>query len=136
VPSQNIIGSFFVDKTEEKNGRLEIMRTGTLGMMNDKDGKPVGIVRHIGRRPILSVGNERNGGDIAHLRYSAEGSGPNMQIMVNHDDAEREAAYAEKDGASLAAAKKFGFKVLSMKNDWKQIFPIHQPIASNEKKNE
>ncbi|WP_413577589.1 HAD family hydrolase [Bdellovibrio sp. HCB290] len=129
IPSQNIIGSFFVDRAREIDGKLVVMRTSALGMMNDKDGKPVSIVRHIGKRPILSVGNERSGGDIDHLRYSRESTGPNMQIMINHDDAEREAAYVEKDGASLAAAKKFGFKVLSMKNDWKQIFPGKQPIA-------
>jgi formylmethanofuran dehydrogenase subunit E-like metal-binding protein len=100
-------------------------------MINDKDGKPVSIVRHIGRRPILSVGNERNGGDIDHLRFSRESTGPNMQIMINHDDAAREAQYAEKDGASLAASKKYGFKVLSIKNDWKQVFPNRNPIAQS-----
>ncbi|WP_413586644.1 HAD family hydrolase [Bdellovibrio sp. HCB274] len=131
IPSQNIIGSFFVDRTREVDGKLVVMRTSSLGMMNDKDGKPVSIVRHIGKRPILSVGNERSGGDIAHLRYSRESAGPNLQIMINHDDAERESAYTEKDGASLTAAKKFGFKVLSMKNDWKQIFPGKQPIAKD-----
>lgn len=131
IPSQNIIGSFFVDKVQENNGKLEIMRTGTLGMMNDAGNKPVGIVRHIGRRPILSVGNERSGGDIEHLRYSREGKGPNLQIMVNHDDAEREAAYQEKDNASLNAAKKYGFKVLSIKKDWKQVFPKSSTIAKD-----
>ncbi|WP_413583187.1 HAD family hydrolase [Bdellovibrio sp. HCB288] len=132
VPTQNIIGSFFVDKTEEKNGRLQIMRTAQLGLLNDKGGKPVGIIRHIGKRPIISVGNERNGGDIEHLRFSSENPLPNFQIMVNHDDADREAAYSEKDNASLNASKKFGFKVLSMKNDWKQIFPGKKQIAQQQ----
>ncbi|WP_253696327.1 HAD family hydrolase [Bdellovibrio bacteriovorus] len=131
IPSQNVIGSFMVDKTEERDGKLQIMRTSKMGMVNDKEGKPVSIVRHIGKRPILSVGNERNGGDIAHLRYSRESAGPNLQIMIDHDDTDREASYEEKDGASLAASKKFGFKVLSMKNDWKQVFPNHQPIAKD-----
>ncbi|WP_413557462.1 HAD family hydrolase [Bdellovibrio sp. HCB209] len=136
VPSQNIIGSFFMDKTTEENGKLVVMRTSKLGMINDKDGKPVGIVRHIGKRPIMAVGNERSGGDIAHLRYSKESTRPTLQIMINHDDAKREAEYAEKDGASLAAARKFGFKILSMKNDWKQVFPVQNPIAQNDSQQE
>lgn len=131
IPPERIIGSFFVDKTMDKNGKLEIFRTSTLGLMNDKDNKPVGIVRHIGRRPIFSAGNVRNGGDIAHLRYSSEGSGETLQLMINHDDADREAAYQEKDNASLNAAKKFGWQVVSMKKDWKQIFKT-QPLAKSE----
>ncbi|HYW11203.1 MAG TPA: hypothetical protein VE871_04580, partial [Longimicrobium sp.] len=49
--------------------------------------------------------------------------GPSLQLLVNHDDAAREFAYAEKDGASLQAARRFGFVVVSMRDDWKQIFP-------------
>ena len=126
VPSENIIGSYFTDKTIEQNGKLTIQRTAQLGMMNDKEGKPVGILRHIGKRPIFSAGNVRSGGDVEHLRYSSEGPGTTLQLMINHDDAEREAAYVEKDGRSLAAAKKYGWKIISMKNDWKDIF-IKQP---------
>lgn len=122
IPPENIIGSFFNDKTIEKNGKLSILRTSKLGLLNDKAGKPVGILRHIGRRPIFAAGNVRSGGDIEHLRYSSEGRLPSLQLMVNHDDAERESAYAEKDGASLKAAKNFNWQVVSMKNDWKRIF--------------
>lgn len=132
VPSENIIGSFFTNKTIEKNGKLSIQRTAQLGMMNDKEGKPVGILRHIGKRPIFSAGNVRSGGDVEHLRYSSEGPGATLQLMINHDDAEREAAYAEKDGKSLAAAKKYGWKVISIKNDWQEVF-MKQPslVKSN-----
>ncbi|WP_374035411.1 HAD family hydrolase [Bdellovibrio bacteriovorus] len=131
IPSQNIIGSYFVDKLDEKNGKLVAVRTSALALVNDKENKPIGILRHIGKRPILSVGNERSGGDIAHLRFSSESERPNLQIMINHDDEVREAAYSEKDGASLAAAKKYGFKILSIKNDWKQVFPSQKSIAKD-----
>jgi hypothetical protein len=133
VPSENIIGSYFTDKAVEQDGKLVIQRTSQLGMMNDKEGKPVGILRHIGKRPIFSAGNVRSGGDVEHLRYSSEGPGVTLQIMNNHDDAEREAAYEEKDGKSLAAAKKYGWKVISIKNDWKDVF-MKQPalVQSNQ----
>jgi hypothetical protein len=131
VPSENVIGSFFTDKTIEQNGKLIIQRTAQLGMMNDKEGKPVGIQRHIGKRPIFSAGNVRSGGDVEHLRYSSEGPGTTLQLMINHDDAEREAAYAEKDGRSLDAAKKYNWKVISMKNDWKDIFTKQPALVDN-----
>jgi hypothetical protein len=131
VPPENIIGSFFTDQTIEQNGKLIIQRTAQLGMMNDKEGKPVGIQRHIGKRPIFSAGNVRSGGDVEHLRYSSEGPGTTLQLMINHDDAEREAAYAEKDGRSLDAAKKYNWKVISMKNDWKDIFTKQPALVDN-----
>lgn len=129
IPSENVIGSFFVDKTIEQDGKLVVMRTPTLAMINDGPNKPVGIMRQIGKRPIFSAGNERTGGDIAHLRFSSEGSLPSLQLMINHDDADREAAYAEKDRASLLAAAKYHWQVVSIKKDWKQIFSTSPSLA-------
>lgn len=129
IPPENTIGSFFIDKTVETNGRLDVVRTSTLGMMNDKENKPVGIVRHIGKRPIFSAGNVRNGGDIDHLRFSSEGPSPSLQLMINHDDATREAEYKEAGDISLNAAKKYGWKIISIKNDWRQVFASPQPLA-------
>lgn len=122
IPSENIIGSSFEDKVVEKNGKLEVMRTGKFDLLNDKENKPVGIQQHIGKRPIMSVGNVRNGGDVEHLQFSSEGEKLNLQLMINHDDAVREAAYSEKDGKSLNAAQEHGFEVVSMKKDWKEIY--------------
>jgi phosphoserine phosphatase len=87
------------------------------------DGRPVGIDRHIGRRPLLVAGNVLSGGDIAMMEYSRGRGRPSLQLLINHDDAVREFAYGEKDDASLAAARRFGFVVVSMKEDWKLVFP-------------
>jgi len=122
IAPENVIGAYFADKTVEKNGKLIVMRTPKLITTNDKDEKPANIVQFIGRRPVFAAGNVRNGGDIEHLRYSSEGPLPSLQLLVNHDDADREAAYAEPKGESLAAAKKFNWHVVSVKNDWKQVF--------------
>ena len=122
IPSQNIIGTNLTDKTIEKDGKLTLVRTDKLELLNDKSGKPIGINRQIGKRPILAAGNVRNGGDVEHLRYSKEGSLPSLQLMINHDDAERESLYSEKDNQSLAMAKKYGWKVISIKNDWGEVF--------------
>jgi hypothetical protein len=119
---QNVIGTSFRFRAEEQDGRLGLRRTGQLLSFNDKEDKPANIHQHIGKRPIIAVGNEGAGGDIAMLRYTREGPLPSLALLVNHDDAKREYAYSEKDGASLHAAQKYGFSVISMKNDWRRVF--------------
>jgi hypothetical protein len=122
VPPEHVIGTYFLDTTEERNGRLVLRRTSTLVAINDKGAKPVGIKRHIGKRPILACGNVRSGGDVAMLRYAKGHTLPSLALLVDHDDGVREAAYAETDGASLAAARGHGFTVVSMRDDWRRVF--------------
>ena len=105
IPPEQVIGSAGVLEYQEKDGKAVLVKTPKLLSFNDKQGKPAGIELHIGRVPIFAAGNVRTGGDIAMLRYSQSGKHPSLQLLVNHDDADREFAYAEKDGASLKAAK-------------------------------
>jgi phosphoserine phosphatase len=123
VPPEQTIGSELRRESRRADGRLSIYRLPHGEHLNDHDGKPVGIDRHIGRRPLLVAGNVLSGGDIAMMEYSRGRAGPSLQLLVNHDDAAREFAYAERDGASLDAARRFGFVVVSMKEDWKSVFP-------------
>jgi phosphoserine phosphatase len=123
VPPEQTIGSELQRESRRADGRLSIYRLPHSEHLNDHDGKPVGIDRHIGRRPLLVAGNVLSGGDIAMMEYSRGRGRPSLQLLINHDDAAREFAYAEKDGASLAAARRFGFVVVSMKEDWKFVFP-------------
>jgi hypothetical protein len=60
------------------------------------------------------------------MQYSKGRRGPSFQLLINHDDAAREFAYAEKDNASLDAAKKYGFTVVNIKSDWKTVFGAGQ----------
>ncbi|MBK8553687.1 MAG: haloacid dehalogenase-like hydrolase [Ignavibacteria bacterium] len=122
IPTQNVIGSFGKAEYKIADGSSEIIKLPELILINDKTGKPVGIDYFIGRKPIFSVGNERTGGDIAMSTYCQSNKLPSIQLMVNHDDAVREYEYSEKDNASLNAAAKNGWNVVSMKNDWKKIF--------------
>jgi hypothetical protein len=98
------------------------MRESSAALVNDKEGKPVGIQMHIGKRPVIACGNEGGAGDIAMLKYSQGSRYPTLQLIVNHDDNTREYVYQEKDNASLNAARKNKWQVISMKNDWKKIF--------------
>jgi hypothetical protein len=107
---------------------------------DDKADKPVGIHRSIGRRPIAAFGNSR--GDKEMLEYTQGASGARFELLVLHDDAAREYAYGParglpdvKLGAFPAAldeqAKKDGWTVVSMKDDWKQVFPVGQsPVTA------
>jgi hypothetical protein len=100
-----------------------MIREPSIDHINDKEGKPVGIQKFIGQRPVFACGNEGGAGDIAMLKYSQGSSYPSFQLLVNHDDSTREFFYQEKDSASLKAAARNGWHVASMKNDWKQVFP-------------
>ncbi|MBN8465702.1 haloacid dehalogenase-like hydrolase [Corallococcus exiguus] len=123
IPPQQVIGSDLKEKFDEGNGHPVLRREARLDHLNDKAGKPVGIEQHIGRRPVFAAGNVRSGGDIQMLQYTKEQPRPGFSLLINHDDAEREFAYQEKNGASLKAAREGGWTVVSMRQDWKRIFP-------------
>jgi hypothetical protein len=122
VPPPQVIGSSIVKELVMRDGRAVLWRTARLETVNDKAGKPIDIDNHVGKRPVFAAGNVRSAGDIEMLEYASGGSRRSLQLMVDHDDANREFAYQEKDGASLAAARKNGWTVVSMKRDWNTIF--------------
>ena len=124
IVPENVIGSFAVNTFEQVDGKWTIIKDKKNLFINDGLGKPVGIDRQIGRIPIFACGNVRSGGDIGQLTYSHTNPLPNFQLLINHDDDVREFAYAEKDNASLNAAQKGGWQVVSMKKDWKRVFPF------------
>jgi len=109
------------------NRRLDLVVLPQLHVLNDEERKPVSIGEHIGRRPILAVGNVGTTGDIEMLRWSQAGDRPSLQLLVLHDDAEREMAYGEPLNESLDAATKYGWQVVRMAQDWKRVFG--KPLA-------
>jgi hypothetical protein len=124
VPPDHVIGSRIAKSLVIVDGKTALRRDAEIDTINDKDQKPIGIDRVIGKRPIFAAGNVGTGGDIWMLRYTHDRHGLTFTMVIHHDDAEREFAYEEKDGATLDAAREFGFAVVSMKNDWKTIFGI------------
>ncbi|MDH7460408.1 HAD family hydrolase [Chitinophagaceae bacterium 26-R-25] len=122
IPPEQVIGSTFVYVYKDSAGINDIYRMPKLATFNDKQAKPVSIQYHIGKRPIFACGNEGGAGDVYMLRFSQGGKYPSYQLIVNHDDKEREAYYQEKDNKSLNWAKKYGWHVVSMKGNWKTIF--------------
>jgi len=126
IPTQNVIGSFGKSKFEFSDGITKMERLPELILINDKEGKPVGIDYFIGKKPIFSAGNVRSGGDIAMSIYCQTNMLPSIQLIVNHDDPVREFEYSEKGNESIDAAEKYDWNVISMKNDWKQIFEFEK----------
>jgi phosphoserine phosphatase len=127
IVPENVIGSFAINSFEQIDGEWKIVKGSKNLFMHDGMTKPVGIQSRIGRVPIFVGGNVRSGGDIGQLTYSQTSELPNFQLLINHDDDEREFAYAEPDNASLDAAESGGWHVVSMKNDWQRIFSFEEP---------
>ena len=126
IPPEQVIGSSIKTKYELRDGKPMLMRLPELNFIDDKEGKPVGINQHIGRRPIAAFGN--SDGDFQMLEWTTAGTGKRLAVYIHHDDAEREVAY-DRDShigrldRGLDEAPKRGWIVVSMKSDWKQIFP-------------
>jgi len=126
IPPEQVVGSTGGLRFEMRDGTPAIVKLPELVLNDDKEGKPVGIQRHIGRRPIAAFGN--SDGDLQMLQWTAAGEGPRFLLYVHHDDAAREWAYDRAShigrldkGLDEAAAR--GWTVVSMKNDWKVIHP-------------
>ena len=120
IPMENIIGSSVLleYKSDEKGSYL--VRTGKINSINDKHVKPVNIELHIGRKPIFAAGN--SDGDYEMMEYTLSGNNPAMAILVHHDDKKREYAYMHGTEKAIKDADKKGWHVISMKNDFKEIF--------------
>jgi hypothetical protein len=135
IPPEQVVGSSIKTKFEMRDGKPVLVRLPELNFIDDKSGKPVGINQHIGRRPIAAFGN--SDGDREMLEYTQGGSGARFMLLVLHDDAAREYAYGPAQGQPTPKmgaftqslydeAKKAGWTVVSMKNDWKRIFAFEK----------
>jgi len=123
IESEQVIGTSYKKELVNVEGRWVLVETNELNPINNKSQKAVNIDLHIGQRPLLVMGNAGGEGDIGMMNYSQGRRGVSLQLLINHDDAEREYAYAEEDDASLRAAKENNWVVISMKSDWSVIYP-------------
>jgi len=134
IPPEQVVGSSGVVRFQRApDGTIALIKEPKVEFIDDKEGKPVGINRFIGRRPILAFGN--SDGDHAMLQYTAAGAGPRFLGLVHHTDAEREYAYDRHShigtlDKALDEARERGWAVVDMKRDWKVVFP-HQAQPAN-----
>jgi hypothetical protein len=127
IPPEQVIGSISKVSYAMQGDMPVLMREPQMEFIDDGPGKPVGIYRAIGRRPIAAFGN--SDGDLQMLQFTAAGSGARLTMIVRHTDAEREWAYDRashvgKLDKALDEAQAKGWLVIDMKRDWKRIFPF------------
>jgi phosphoserine phosphatase len=126
IPPEQIVGSMGDTEFEIRDGVPVLVKQPGINFVDDKEGKPVGIARFIGRRPIFAFGN--SDGDLQMLQYTAGGEGPSFMGYVHHDDADREWAYDRGShigglDKGLDEATERGWTVVSMKDEWAKVFP-------------
>ena len=129
IPPEQVIGSAGKEKFELRHGKPVIVKLPAVDFVDDKEGKPVGIQKSIGRRPLAAFGN--SDGDLQMLQWTCAGPGARFCLYVHHDDAEREWAYDRQSSVGrldegLDEAKARGWTVVSMKSDWKRIFAFER----------
>ncbi len=125
IPPEQVVGSKGRIKFEMRDSKPILLKLPAIEFVDDKEGKPVGIQMHIGRRPIAAFGN--SDGDLQMLQWTAAGSGLRLCLFVHHTDAEREWAYDRESeigklDKGLDEAQTRGWINVSMKDDWKTIF--------------
>jgi hypothetical protein len=130
VPRWQVVGSSVKLKYDLRGGEPILLRLPEVNFIDDKQGKPIGINEYIGRRPIAAFGN--SDGDYEMLRYTTASepgrARPRFGLIVHHTDAVREYAYDYPSlvgqlHRALEEAPRYGWTVVSMKDDWKTIFP-------------
>jgi phosphoserine phosphatase len=127
VAPDNVVGSAVQVDFERRDGTVVLVRKAALlGPPNEGEPKVVNIHAHIGRRPIFVAGN--SAGDREMLEYAHTGPLPSLCLVIDHDDDEREYAYESKAVTDadaepiLETAERFGWTVVSMRDDWSRVF--------------
>jgi phosphoserine phosphatase len=135
IPSEQVVGSTIKTEYEVKDGKPLLMRLPAIDFIDDKTGKPVGINKFIGKRPIAAFGN--SAGDREMLEWTGAGDRARLMMLVFHDDATREYAYGPANGlpdskfgtfpqSLLDEAGQKGWGIISMKNDWSRVFAFDE----------
>jgi len=125
IPPEEVVGSSIKMKFEMRDGKPVLTRLPDIDFIDDGPGKPIGIQKFIGRRPIAAFGN--SDGDLQMLQWTAGGEGLRFMLLVRHTDAEREWAYDRQSpigrlDKALDEALRRGWTVVDMKKDWKKVF--------------
>lgn len=129
IPPEQVVGSTIATEYDLVGDVPVLRRLPKIDFVDDGPGKPVGINKFIGLRPIFVAGN--SDGDYEMMRWTTSGKGPGFAMLVHHTDAAREYAY-DRDSAfgkldkALNEAERRNWLVVDMKNDWKKIFAFEQ----------
>ncbi len=126
IPPEQVIGNSIKTRFEMREGKPVIVREAEIDFIDDGPGKPVGIAKFMGRRPLMAFGN--SDGDLQMLQYTTSSDKPHLALLVHHTDPVREYAYDRQSpigklDKALDVAEAEHWVVVSMKDDWSAIFP-------------
>ena len=126
LPKDQVVGTSIKKEYDYNEGQPVIRRLAEMDLIDDKGGKPVGIDRYIGRKPVLSAGN--SDGDLQMMRWTDANAHKTLKLYLHHTDADREWAYDRKShigrfDAALDEAQQKGWLIVDMKKDWRQVYP-------------
>ncbi|HEY1511927.1 MAG TPA: HAD family hydrolase [Solirubrobacteraceae bacterium] len=120
IPTQRVIGSSFGLSYEDRDGGGGLIYTSSMDFFDDGPEKPIRIWSRIGERPALAAGNSN--GDVPMLRFAGGPGRSALRLLVLHDDSQREFDYTAGAERSLELARAQGWTVISIKDDWAQVF--------------
>jgi phosphoserine phosphatase len=129
IPKDQVVGSSIQTEYDYNNGKPIIKRLAKIDLIDDKEGKPIGINRYIGRKPVFAAGN--SDGDLQMLRWTDANPLTSFQLYIHHTDSLREWAYDRdshigKFDIGLDEAIEKGWTVIDMQTDWKIIYPFEK----------
>ena len=124
IPRDRVIGSSMRYELRAQEGVSIIFRKPGFASLNVARYKAINIQLHIGRRPVLAVGN--SDGDLQMLQFADTGAG-SLVLLLQHDDGVREYQYQDDAVQVRQAAAERGWQVVSMQRDFKRIFPAELP---------
>ncbi len=127
IPKDQVVGSSIKTEFVMEDGVSKIKRLPAIDFIDDKAGKPVGINKFIGRKPVFASGN--SDGDLQMLQWTDSNSYQSFQLYLHHTDAEREWAYDRNSSIGrldkgLDEAIEKGWTIIDMKNDWKIVYQL------------
>jgi len=125
IPPEQVIGSAFRLQFIENNSSVSVVKLPQIMVVDDGQEKAKEIVQNIGRKPIFAYGNSN--GDIPMLQFTTSDNSHGIGLLNHHDDPVREFAYDRKSAigrldSGLDMAEEWGWQIVSMKNDWKEMF--------------
>jgi len=131
IPKGNVIGSDYevitTNQGEENAYEYEYKKDdefkfeGKFLKKNLKTNKIIGIIREIGKQPLLAFGN--SGGDSCMANYAINNNKyESLAFMVCCDDLERERGNLEKAEKMKENCRINNWIAISMKDHWKTIY--------------
>lgn len=129
IPKDQVVGSSIATEYDYNNGAPVIRRLSKIDFIDDKAGKPVGINKFIGRKPVFASGN--SDGDLQMMQWTDSNPYKSFKLYLHHTDADREWAYDREShigqfNKGLDEALEKGWNIIDMKNDWKTIYPFQK----------